>query len=220
MIRNIKAIEQPLDFNTIMPFCVSASDVDGILQLNNGLTVVLEIKKETPSHSAHNFSNTSQYSILRNLIANRSDILFIYATHTQEIDLNVPIDLGQCTVQILSLAGNALEITDETRNLAECIKVYSRHTYSNDDLYVMVKYPDGKMEYCIVTPKYKKWSTEYYDKSLHSFHSITEAKKYIEARFIQPYNKKNTYMLFKRVNGSDFLIDQFKYDFGRILLHE
>lgn len=134
MIRNIQAVEQPLDFNTIMPFCVSASDVDGILQLNNGLTVVLEIKKETPSHSAHNFSNTSQYSILRNLTANRSDILFIYATHTQEIDLNVPIDLGQCTVQILSLAGNALEITDETRNLAECIKVYSRHTYSNDDL--------------------------------------------------------------------------------------
>ena len=211
MIRNIQAIEQPLDFEKIMPFCSCASDVDGVLQLNNGIMVVLEIKKETPNHLSEKIKNSAQFQILKRIIGHRSDILFIYATHSQDIDLNTPIDLGLCTVRMLSSCNTEFPVTDSIRNLADCIKFYSRINFNTLDLYLMVKYPNGTLEYCVVNPKNKVWSTRAYNPDLHRFTSYDEIRKYINTRYIQSYNKSNEYWVFKKENGSDFLIDQYSY---------
>lgn len=212
MIRNIQAVEQPLDFEKIMPFCSCASDADGILQLNNGKMIVLEIKKETPSHLDSKIKHSAQFQLLRKFLGYRSDTIFIYATHTQEIDLNTPIDLGLCTVRMISCGDIEFEVTDPVRNLADCVKFYSRISYDALDLYLMVKYPNGKLEYCVVNPKDRRWSTSYYDFNLHRFTTYKEVENYVEARFIQGYNKKNEYWLFKKEKGSDFMINQYKYN--------
>lgn len=211
MINNIQAIEQPLDFEDLKIFFNSASDVDGLLELNNGQLVVLEIKKDTPNHSYENIQNKSQFRLLQKLIGNRSDIIFIYATHNQPIDINIPIHLPSCEVKHIEIGGKEQEVIPEIKSLDNCIKYYSRFIYDPLNLYLMVRYPNGKLEYCVVSPKYKKWSTSNYNEEEHRFENYKEVDKYVEARYIQGYNQNNEYWLFKKENGSDILIKQYRY---------
>lgn len=210
LIKDLHAIEQPLDFETLSHFCSCMSDVDGILQLNNGSLVVLEIKKASEKHKWLNIKNRPQISLLKKFIGNRVDIYFIYAVHNQPIDINIPIELNSCEVLCVENNGEVLTQYENTA-LIDCIQDLAKFKIEKNKFYLMVKYQDGTLEYCISSPKGKVWSTSKYIEDKVTFDNCIEVENYIEARYQKSFNQKNEYWLFRKENGSDTLIRQFKY---------
>lgn len=212
MIRDIKAIEQPLDFSTLSPFATGMSDVDGLFQLNNGKIVVLEVKKDTPKHDFSRIKEKIQFNLLRKLVGNRSDIILIYATHDQPIDINIPININECIVRGVEIGGIEQSI-EKDMYLGEYIRDLSRVTYEQEELFLMVRYPNSQMQYCVPMPgKSRQWATDTYNTEINRFATRDEARRYVNDRFVcQDFNRRNQYFLYKIENGLYSIIEQFEY---------
>lgn len=210
MIRSLEAFEQKLDFETIYPFTNICSDIDGVFQLNNGIYVILEVKKETENHSVENFLKSKQYQLIKTILGNREDLYFVYVTHQNTIDKNIFIEAADCTVKFVRHASNDY-IIDSSITLTKFIKDLSRNKYLESTYYIMVKYPDSKMHYCIIAPEKRKWSSEIYNPEQNDFKSIKEVNDYIERRFLCGFNKDNEYWVFKKERDSTILVNISKY---------
>lgn len=206
MIKSLEAFCQKLNFEQVFPFCSVCSDIDYIFRLINGIILIVEIKKDTESHKAENFLKTEQYKLMRDLIGTREDVYFVYATHNNPISKDILIDASDCTVKFVrhncddTFIDSGISLTKFTKDL--CYNEYIKSEY-----YVMVKYPNGKMQYCIVAPESKKWVTEYYNKDLHCFNDIRVVDTYIHDRFLCEYNYNNEYWVFRKDGDSIILLD-------------
>lgn len=210
MINNLDAIKQPLDFEKLYPFTTCCSDIDGLLELNNGILMVIEIKKNTESHSVSNFNRSAQNSLLRKLISNREDILYVYCTHNININKDIPIEASDCIIKFVQRGGKEIAFK-EGITLLEYVQEQSRKYDYDDEYYIVVKYPNGNLRYCIVAPKFKQWTSDTYTKENNAFITQAEAKKYIEARFLSAMNHKNEYQLYRKNKYGITLIDVFTY---------
>ena len=208
MIKWPDAFAQKLDFDKIFPFCTCGTDVDGLFLLNNGIILVLEIKKETQSHTVENFLNTNQYQLLRSLIGNRLDVYFVYL-----IDRDVDIEASDCQVKFVKHCDIETNI-DSGILLTDFIKDLSRYNdIINTEYYIVVRYPNTEMRYCVVAPQNKQWSTTTYTKEKNMFKNMNEVNSYILDRFVAEFNRKNEYMIY-RINEdkSTSLIDIRRYN--------
>lgn len=210
MINSLAAIKQPLDFEKLYPFTACCSDIDGLFELNNGKLVLVEIKKNTLSHDKENYKHSVQNMLFNKLIGNRSDIFYVYATHDLNINEEVPIESSDCTVQFVFYNGKEYKVPTNI-TLLEFIKEQSRHEIIKDEYYIVVKYPNGNLRYCIAAPKGNCWITDNYNENLNKFNSYQEASNYISARFLKPMNMQNEYLLFRKNKENDTLINIFKY---------
>ena len=206
MIKSLEAFCQKLDFEQVFPFCTVGSDVDYLFRLINGIILVVEVKKDTASHSVENFLNTEQYKLIRDLIGTREDVYFVYVTHNNTISKDVLIEASDCTVKFVRHNCNDIVI-DSGISLTKFVKDLCYNEYLKSEYYVMVKYPNGKMQYCIVAPESKKWVSDYYNKNLHSFKDIKIVDDYIHDRFLCEHNYNNEYWVFRKDGDSITLLD-------------
>lgn len=210
MINSLDAIKQPLDFEKLYPFTTCCSDIDGLLELNNGKIMLIEVKKNTPSHSLSNFNRSAQNSLLRKLVGNREDIIYVYCTHDININKDVPIETSDCIVKYVQYRGKALSFK-EGITLLDYVKEQSSIYTFNDEYYIVVKYPNGNLRYCIAAPKGNCWITDNYTEEKNKFTTYLEAKKYIQARFLFAINHKNEYQLYRKNEFGTTLVDIFTY---------
>lgn len=216
MINSLNAIKQPLDFQKLYPFTACCSDIDGLLELNNGVLMLIEVKKDTPTHSINNFTRSAQNSLLRKLVGNREDIIYVYCTHNLNINKEVPIETSDCIVKYVQRCGKSVEFKEDI-TLLEYVQEQSREYNFDDEYYIVVKYPNGNLRYCIAAPKFKVWYSDNYNKEDNAFTSYTEAKKYIQARFLTSINHKNEYQLYRKNKYGTTLIDIFAYNDKKVV---
>jgi len=210
MINSLGAFSQKLDFEKLYPFSSSCTDFDGVFRLNNEVILIVEVKKETDSHSVDNFLKTEQYRLIRDIIGNREDIYFVYVTHQNYISKDIPIEASDCVVKFVLHASN-LTVIDSGILLTDFTKSLSRNRYMQSEYFIMVKYQNTQMEYCMVSPKSKIWSSKTYTPENNKFSSLKEVESYISQRFLFIPNHTNEYWVFKKDNEATTLLNIYKY---------
>lgn len=210
MIKSLEAFGQKLDFEKLYPFTISGTDFDGVFRLNNGIILIVEVKKETESHSVNNFLETEQYRLIRDIIGNREDIYFVYVTHTNCISKDISIEASNCVVKFVQHASD-LTVIESGILLTDFVKSLSRNKYMKSEYFIMIKYQNTQMEYCIASPKNKIWSSKTYTDENNKFDSIDEVNKYISQRFLFSPNHKNEYWVFRKDGDIITLLDIRKY---------
>ena len=139
LIKNLDALEQPLDFLPFKTYSKTMSDLDCGLWLCNDKYLLIEVKKDTFKHSKKNIINSAQWKFLREIAGYRPDVYLIYATHTQEIDIKNPIMACNCTVQYIEYLGKELEY-NINMNLLNVVKYFTnKKDFSKYNCYRFIK---------------------------------------------------------------------------------
>ena len=210
LIKNIDALNQPLDFSPFVRYCKVMSDLDCILWLYNDRILLIEIKKDTFNHTKDKIRNSYQWKLLRKIAGNRPNVYLIYATHNQPIDLRVAINSNDCIVKYIEYCGKevTLDCSDE---LPDIIHYFSlKEDISNSKYHIIVKYPDYSLQHAIRKPVGPKWTLSYYSPVSCDFESKKEAIKYIQTRFKTDFNRNNIYILMQKdEDGNDLIVKQY-----------
>ena len=206
LIKNLDALEQPLDFSPFARYCKCMSDIDSILYLKNGKVFLIEIKKDTLNHNFEQILKSNQWQLYKELANNRPNYYLVYATHNQPIDLRVAINAIDCKVQYIETEGKALP-TKDFEDLLACIHYYASIKDENETYYIIVRYEDKSLRYAIRKPIQKLWVLDKYVSISCDFQSKDEAIKYIATRYKAKFNINNKYLLFRKKD--DKLIKEF-----------
>ena len=216
MIKNIDALNQPLDYEPFTRYCKCMTDLDGVLQLEaNDKIFLIEIKKDTFNHSVNKIINSSQWKLYQNLANNRPNYFIVYATHNQPIDLRVAINAIDCRVRYLENCGKSINVSN-FEDLLSCIHYYAFKKDISEKHYIVIRYPNKTLHYAIRKPIQKMWSMPTYANLSCDFDSLEEAIKYINTRYKAKsvngtyFNKDNKYLVYRAKD--DQLIKEYSYN--------
>ena len=216
LIKNTKALRQGLNYSHLSRYCSCMSDIDGVFILYNGITIILEVKKDTPSHQPENLIHTVQFNMYRRLSEYNPDIYFVYATHNEEISDN-PIDVITCKPRYCERLGHQINVEGVFEDFGELVHWLSFKKPEYEYM-IIADYSNttGKhkgLGYAVNMPSPEKWILDEYDSSKCRFMSQSEALTYIRQRYTQAFNKDVVYMIFKmNKTGRRYFDSQYVYE--------
>lgn len=183
-----KAFKQLLNYMPLYPIIMKYKICDGdiICKLMNGISVIIEVKKDTDNHTVKDVINSNQWDTIKS--AAKESTYLIYASHNEEISDKM-IDCGNLIVRYV-------EVYDQSQDFKPGITLlkYLNGLSSIGMYYIKVQYPNGNKEIALISPEEgEKWTTTEYWAGKCAFKTKEDCKEYIKKRYEKEFNRSYIY---------------------------